>query len=98
MWKTVEEGWMKGSWDTQLPAITVEHSAILCVSFIGLYPNFGQHHRYKRFFSSNADWEHTNDLTWRKLFPGWFASKDVSLFTYNLCYKVFPDFGWGKDS
>ena len=28
----------------------------------------------------------------------WFASKDVSLFTYNLRSKAFSEFGGGKDS
>lgn len=28
----------------------------------------------------------------------WFASKDVLLFTYNLRYKSFSEFGGGKDS
>ena len=28
----------------------------------------------------------------------WFASKDVSLFTYNLRYKSFSEFGGEKDS
>ena len=32
------------------------------------------------------------------MYQSWFASKDVSLFSYNLRYKSFSEFGGEKDS